>query len=363
MIESLIRPAIRALDDYPARDLDDRGIVVRMHRNEAALCVPQCVIDAVRAIDGEMLRTYPTELMRSFASNLARRLGCTVERITIGNGADELLYAVARTVLEPGDTMVAAAPSFGMYARVAACAGARVTRVPYTTRWQLDPDAVVAAADARAKLVMLGNPNNPTGDTPSAEAVAYIAASLPNALVAIDEVYLAFSERSLIGCVRADAPNVAVIGSFSKSAALAGARVGYAVAAEYLTAAFRRSIGPYPIGVASLAAANAYLTGGTTIAAFESALRAQISRSLDALERTIAPSARAIWRGAGNFMLAELGSGASHIANALLADGIAVRSYDTPELSGMLRFCATDDATTARVTASLATMLRGRFNA
>ena len=358
MIEELIRPTIRGLADYPARDLDDSGIEVRMHRNEAALCVPQFVVDAVRAIDGEMLRTYPTELQRSFVTNLAWRLGCPSAQIAIGNGADELLYAVARTVLDPGDVMLTATPTFGMYARVAASAGAAMANVPYATRWELDPDALIAAAGERTKLVILGNPNNPTGDAPSANLVTYIASELPNALVIIDEVYLAFSERSLVSCVDTS-QNVAVIGSFSKSAALAGARVGYAVADERLAAAFRRSIGPYPVGVASLAAADAYLTGGAETTAFEAALRAQVEKSLDAIEFAIASSARAIWRGPANFMLADFGAEAPRIAAALAAHGIAVRAYDAPDLATMVRFCAVADATTARVTSALAAVLGG----
>ncbi len=363
MIEQMIRPAIRALPDYPERDLDDRGVEIRMHRNEAALCVPAFVVDAVRAIDGEMLRTYPTELMRAFVANLAMRLDRSPDEIAIGNGADELLYAVARTVLDPGDAMLTVTPTFGMYARVAASAGARIVRVPYAERWRIDADDLIAAADARTKLIVLGNPNNPTGEAPSAQFVDTIAAALPNVLIAVDEVYLALSERSLIELVRANRPNVAVIGSFSKSAALAGARVGYAVADARLAAAFRRSIGPYPVGVASLAAANAYLTGGDRTAAFEATLRAQIAASLDAIEAAIAPYARARWRGPANFMLADFGDDAARIARALADEGIAVRSYDAPELVGMLRFCALDDDATARVTARLTALVQGAIYA
>ena len=359
MIEDLIRPAIRALADYPARDLDDRGIEVRMHRNEAALPVPAFVVEAVRALDGEMLRTYPTELQRATAESLARRLGCEPAQLALGNGADELLYAVARTVLEPGDVMLTATPTFGMYARVAACAGAQIRNVAYAERWSLDPEALIAAADERTRLLIIGNPNNPTGDAPSVEAIAALAAALPRTLIAIDEVYLAFSDRSLVGSVCAKQPNVVAIGSLSKSAALAGARVGYAVADARLAAAFRRSIGPYPIGVASLAAANAYLSGGEATAAFERALRAQVRRSLDALEASLRPGARAIWRGPANFLLADLGPDASRIVRALGERGIAVRGYDAPELATMLRFCAADDGTTTRVVTALEALLQG----
>lgn len=343
-----LRRAIDALPDYPERDLNDDGIAIRLHRNEGALPPPDFVLEALRSADAETLRTYPTALQRDVAAFLAARFSRERAEVAIANGADEILAACARVMLDPGDNAVTPTPTFGTYARAIAIQGAQTRRVPYAKRWQLDPQAVIGAADERTRLVFLGHPNNPTNDPLRIADLAAIARALPNALIVVDEVYLAFSERSLAR-EAAVFDNVAVVGSLSKCAALAGTRIGYALAPAPIAAALRRSIGPYPIGAPSLVAAYAYLRDASQTRVFETQLEAQVARSLDAFEAAFAPFARDVWRGATNFLLIECGACAQPIRDALFARGIAVRTFDDPMLAGMIRLSATNDDDTATV--------------
>jgi histidinol-phosphate aminotransferase len=356
--------AVAALAPYDPRDLSDAGIRIRLHRNESALPPPAYVLDALRALDGETLRTYPTALQQRTIERLAVRFDRTPEHIALAGGADDILLACARAVLDPGDNAVILAPTFGMYARAIALAGAQVRRVPYGTRWRFEPEAVIAAADERTRLVILGHPNNPTGEALSMRALQRIAAALPEALVLVDEVYLAFSDRSLAFGGASRAANVAVAGSFSKCAALAGARIGYLLAPEPLAAAVRRMLGPYPVSALSLAVADAYLADGAAFRSFGVQLEAQVARSLDAFDSALRPLAAQVWRGPANFLLADCGTEATQIAAALRDDGIAVRAYDDPMLAGMLRFAAADDDATAEVVTALRRIAaRERINA
>ena len=348
-----LRSALAELADYDARDLTDKGIVIRLHRNESALPPPAFVVDALRAIDAETLQTYPTELQSDVRERIARRFARDAGAVAIANGADELLAACARAVLEPGEGAITVTPAFGMYARTVALAGGVLRRLPYTVRWRFDAAALIAAADERTRLVILGNPNNPTGDALRARDLEMIARALPNALIVVDEVYLALSERSLARSAAARIDNVAVIGSFSKCAALAGARVGYLLATPEFARAIHRSLGPYPVSAPSLLAAQAYLRDPARSRAFETQLDAQNARSLDAFEAAIRPFAREVWRGPANFLLADCGSRAEALYNGLADAGIAVRTFGDPMLAGMLRLCATDDANTAKVAAAL----------
>ncbi|HTU70081.1 MAG TPA: aminotransferase class I/II-fold pyridoxal phosphate-dependent enzyme [Candidatus Baltobacteraceae bacterium] len=347
-----LRRAIEALPDYDPRDLSDRGIAIRLHRNEGALPPPEFVLDAIRAIDGESLRTYPTELQAEVRERIAARFSREATAVVLGNGADELLAACARIALDPGDTALCSAPSFGMYPRVVTLTGAQLRRVPYPARWRFEPLQLIEAADDRTRLVFLGHPNNPTTDPLRAGDLTAVARALPEALIVIDEVYLAFSDRSLARDALAF-ENVVVTGSFSKCASLAGARLGYALAAPATAAALRRCIGPYPAGALSLIAAQAYLRDPARTRAFETRLEAQTARSLDAFENAFAPFAREIWRGPANFLLADCGARATVIRDALAARGIAVRTFEDPMLAGMLRLCATTDEATDTVVRAL----------
>ncbi len=349
------RPAIEIVSDYDPRDLTDDGITIRLHRNEGALPPPDFVLDAIRTVDAETLRTYPTALQPDVQSRLAARFAREATNVAVANGADEILAACARVTLDPGDVALTLTPTFGMYARVVALAGATLRRVPYATRWRFEPLELIQAADERTRLVILGHPNNPTTDLLRIGDLAAVARALPDALILVDEVYLAFSDRSLARDVTS-LENVAIVGSFSKCASLAGARLGYALASTPVASALRRSLGPYPTGALSLVAALAYLRDPSRTRSFETQLEAQVTRSLDAFESAFAPFASDIWRGPANFLLVDCGAGAAPIARALLARGIAVRTFDDPMLAGMLRISATNDADTATVVAALRTI-------
>ncbi len=351
-MSATLRRAAVSLPDYDPRDLNDEGIAIRLHRNEGALPPPDFVLDAIRGIDAQTLRTYPTQLQTDVAGLLASRFSRQPGNVALANGADEVLAAAARIVLDAGDNAVTASPTFSMYARVVALTGAQIRRVPYQARWRFDARSLIDAADDRTRLVFLGHPNNPTADPLRVADLSAVATALPNALILVDEVYLAFSDRSLEREANSY-DNVAIVGSFSKCASMAGARLGYALAAPSVAAAARRSLGPYPVAALSLVAAHAYLCDATRTRAFETQLEAQIARSLDALESGFAPFARDIWRGPANFLLADCGARALPIRDALAAHGIAVRSFDDPMLAGMLRVCATDDVSTETVVREL----------
>jgi histidinol-phosphate aminotransferase len=344
---SLIRSAVLAMPEYDQNEHAEGGLALRSDLNEAALSPPDHVLEAVRALDGAALRRYPAGPLRRVRQGLASRLKMKPEQVTIGSGADDILAATGRAVLDPGDIVVTVKPTFGMYGWLARVANATFRELAYARRWELDVDALIAMSK-RARLVILGHPNNPTGEPLDARAVTFIASALPRAVILIDETYLSLGQASLVSSV-ASLPNVVVVGSFSKVAALAGMRVGYGVADASVAQALRRVMPPFPVSVASLAAAEAYIGGGPATAAFEAALAHQVNHSLDAIIAEIGCFASHVWQSSGNFVLMDFGPNGKALARALRLRGIAVRAFNTPELSGCLRFCALDDLSTWRL--------------
>ena len=338
-------------------DMSDAGVRLRFHRNEAPLPPPDHVLRALRTLDPEALRTYPIEAQKALFDELSARLGVGVATVAIGNGADEMLAAVCRASLASGDNAITVEPTFGMYARSIALPGASVRAVSYERRWSIDAERILEAADERTRLVLLGNPNNPTGDSIDARTLEFLAARLPNAIIAIDEVYLALSRRSLLSTAKT-LRNVCIIGSLSKTAGLAGMRIGYACASPDFAANLRAEITPFPLSAAAIAAARAYLGNTSQTRAYERALAAQVKRSLDAIVRTFEPYAKNVWRGPTNFVLIELGPDAKVVAEALAMLGIAVRRLPDPALSDCIRVCAGNDRDTSEMLASVRAVLR-----
>jgi histidinol-phosphate aminotransferase len=350
------RSAVRALPDYDARDMSDAGVRVRAHRNEAAFAPPNHVIEAVRSIDPSLFGRYPSAISRKMIKALSKRLDTPRDQLAIGNGADELLLALSRIALDPGDNVLLIRPAFGMYGRAAALAGATIRELRHTRRWVLDPPALVKLSDNRTKLVFLGHPNNPTGETLSPDALEFVAAAIPQALVIVDETYLSFAGTSLIRYAGAPT-NVVIVGSLSKVCALAGMRVGYAAAAPQVARMLRRVIAPYPVGLASLVAADAYLRGGRATVRFEERMKRQISKSLATIVLSLKPFAAGLWSGPGNFILVELDRDAKPVAKALRRCGIGIRTFTDPILARYMRLCALDDAGTSELVRGLRSTL------
>lgn len=204
-----------AIADYAERELSDDGVLIRAHRNEAPVPPPSHVVAAIRLIDAGLLSRYPDALQRRAIAALASRLRTDPSGIVLGNGADDVLGAIANAFVRAGDNVLTATPTFGTYARAVAVAGGELRTLRYRERWKLDADALIAKADERTRLVILGHPNNPTNEPLDLITLEHISRCLPQALVIVDEVYLSFSECSLIGAAHAIA-NVAIVGSLSK---------------------------------------------------------------------------------------------------------------------------------------------------
>ena len=209
----------------------------RLQNNENPLGPSPRVVEAIRAV-APTLGTYPSysdiELRRAIVDVLGR--GLTPEHIFTGCSGFEALELVARAILGPGDEVILSSPTFtGAYRKVTEPLGAAVIDVPLEPRtFRYRPEAVLEAVTERTKLVMLCNPNNPTGTVISAAAVETLMSGLPeHVLLVADEVYHHFvADDDYPDSLRyvLDGSNIVIVHSFSKVYGLAGMRLGYGIA-------------------------------------------------------------------------------------------------------------------------------------
>jgi histidinol-phosphate aminotransferase len=140
---------------------------------------------------------YPDPDQRRLREALSRHLDVPAECIVAGAGADELIDLLFRAYIEPGDRVVIATPTFGMYAFDAELSDAKLVDVPrLDPDWRVDTRALAKAA-AQAKVAFLPSPNNPTGQVLPAEACEALLGS--GALLVLDEAYIEFAGRALDG--------------------------------------------------------------------------------------------------------------------------------------------------------------------
>ncbi len=215
--------------------------VHRLQNNENPLGPSPRAVDAIRAI-APTLAVYPSysdiELRRAIVDVLGR--GLTPEHIFTGCSGFETLELIARATLAPGDEVVLSSPTFtGAYRKVTEPLGAKVIDAPLEPRsFRYRPEAVLDAVTERTKLVLLCNPNNPTGTVISAEAVDALMNGLPeHVLVVADEVYHHFvDDADYPDSLRyvLEGRNIVIVHSFSKVYGLAGLRLGYGIARPYI---------------------------------------------------------------------------------------------------------------------------------
>ncbi|PSC74017.1 histidinol-phosphate aminotransferase [Micractinium conductrix] len=360
--EDFVRPHLLKLKAYTpiepfeilaqrlGRDAKD---IVKLDANENPYGPPPEVLAALGSMAWPNI--YPDPESRRLREALAAWNNVPVEHLLVGCGADELIDLLMRCVLDEGDKIVDCPPTFTMYVFDAAVNNAGVVTVPRLDGFKIDVEGIKkAVAEHNPKVVFLTSPNNPDGSMLSTEELREIL-ELPT-LVVLDEAYIEFSEEpSKMGWV-ADHPNLVVLRTFSKCAALAGLRVGYGAFPLGLIQYLWRAKQPYNVSVAAEVAAVAALSNLPYMERVRDALVAERRRLFDALAAVpyLQP-----FPSHSNFILCKVADGrdARGLKDALAQEhGIMVRHYATQELNNFIRISVGLPEHTDRVMAALAAM-------
>ena len=250
---------LRRIPSYPvAQTYAVEGDLAKLASNETPFAPHPAVLEAIEA-QVRTLNRYPDPAKARLREKLAGRLGVAPGAVAVGNGSCELLFAAADALLEPGAEVVYAWPSFSVYPQLAAQSGARAIEVPLDADYRHDLEAMAREVTVATRMLLVCNPNNPTGTALPVDEIDAFVGSLPrHVAVLLDEAYVEFNtlqdpDESL-ALVRKH-PNLVILRTFSKVYGLAGLRVGYAVGAED----FRVAVDTVrqPFSVSTLAQAGA----------------------------------------------------------------------------------------------------------
>jgi len=234
--------------------------VVKLASNE----FPLPPFDQVKAaIVGALndLNRYPDGHATDLRAALAARYCRAPEQVVVGNGSCELLLFLGEALLEPGDEVVHAEPSFSLYPTVCLLHDAKAVKVPLRD-YTHDLEAMVAAVTPHTKMLIVCNPNNPTGTYLPAAAVAELVETVPkDVLIVIDEAYNEFvtaTDWQDALPLQADHENVIILRTFSKIYGLCGLRVGYGLCSDELRLALDKVRQPFNVNrLAQVAALEA----------------------------------------------------------------------------------------------------------
>jgi histidinol-phosphate aminotransferase len=329
MSELRLRNDLAAVPEYKqgkAAPAAAPGEVVKLSSNENPYPPLASVTEAVAARLDSVNR-YPETAARELTSVLVSRFDVESQNLVFGAGSVEIISQLIRATSGAGDEVLYAWRSFEAYPMLVRAAGATPVEVPLTADHRHDLEAMLAAITPATRLILVCNPNNPTGTTVGAEDLASFIERVPeHIVVVVDEAYVHFNRRgdSPVGVeLFRRFPHVAVAHTFSKAYGLAGLRVGYAIAPTGLAAAMRKVAVPF--GVTALAQ-----TAAVASLAAELELQERVDALVAERERVVSALTLAGWRlpeTQANFLWLPLGADTAAAVEVFEEFGLLVRGF------------------------------------
>jgi histidinol-phosphate aminotransferase len=284
-------------------------------------------VAAVLAANASGVSRYPDMGSSRLIEALAAHHGVDPAQVAVGAGSVEVVGQIAAATVDAGDDVVFGWRAFEAYPIITAVVGGSAVRVPLDDAHVHDVDAMVAAVTERTRLVLLCNPNNPTGTAVGRDALVRLADGVPDDVVlVVDEAYREYVDPAAVPDafdLLGERPNVVVTRTFSKAYALAGLRVGYSLGAADVTAAVRKCQVPFSVSGLAQEAAIAALGDRDEVrrrAALTIAERARVSTALRQCGYVL-PESQA------NFVWLPLGDRSTPFATACADAGVLVRPF------------------------------------
>jgi histidinol-phosphate aminotransferase len=345
---------VRELSPYVPGEQSRLPGLVKLNTNESPFGPSPKVIEAIRAAADDTLRLYPDPQSIRLREALARYHGVEPEQVFVGNGSDEVLAHAFAAFLKQSCAVRFPDVTYSFYP-----AYCRLLTIDHETV-PLDAEMRVCVDDYldRDGPVIIANPHAPTGIAIPRMEIARLARRRSEAVVVIDEAYVDFGGESAIPLIR-DCPNLLVVQTMSKSRALAGLRVGYAIGDVALVKALTRvkdSFNSYPLDRLAQAGAIASLEDE----AYFQWARAAAMRNRDDMTAELIRLGFDVLPSSANFVFACHGRHSGQaLAAALRQRAVLVRHFAAPRISDFLRITVGSEADLARLKMSLSEILRG----
>lgn len=301
---------------------------IKLSSNENPYAPLESVAQVVRD-QAASIQLYPDMGAVAVRARIAARFDVRPEEIAVGAGSVEVASQLISASAGDGDEVIFAWRSFEAYPILVQIAGATPIAVPLTADDRHDLPAMAAAITERTRLVLVCNPNNPTGaGVTTAELDEFMRAVPSDVLVVVDEAYVHFNndEHSADGLDffrRYD--NVAVLHTFSKAFGLAGLRIGYAIAREQVADNLRKVAVPFGVSALAQQAAIASLDAEAELDARVQVLVAERARMSEELRRL----GWAVRDSLGNFVWLGTGDRTGEIDATLREHAVIARAYGT----------------------------------
>lgn len=304
---------------------------MRLDFNERTLPPSSKVQKAIQ----DFLRTNTLQLYPEYGElerKLARYVGVDLDQIMITNGSDQGIDVIFRTFTEVGDIVIIPTPSFTMFYQSAQIIGNKILRPLYKKRGLSFPlEELLGMINESVRLIVICNPNNPTGTLVSIDDIQKIAQEAPNAIILVDEAYFEFSKLTAVPLIKRY-PNIIVTRTLSKAFGLPSLRIGYIVASKTYINELLKVRGPYDVNMVALFASLAALNDLKGIRKYRNEV---MNQAKPMIEEFFTQIGIPFYQSSGNFLLYK--QSLRQEAKILKENGILVRPQDKINIKDTLR--------------------------
>jgi histidinol-phosphate aminotransferase len=324
-------PVVHSLSPYVPGEQPKLDDIVKLNTNENPYGPSSRVLAAIASAT-DRLRLYPDPCASSLCETIAARYDVATEEVFVGNGSDEVLAHIFQALLKHDAPLLFPDITYSFYPVYCGLYGIRYEEVPLDAAMRVQ----IAGFRRPCSAILLPNPNAPTGIGLPREAIEALVAEHPDQLMVIDEAYVDFGAESAVSLV-ARHDNLLIVQTLSKSRALAGLRVGFAIGQRPLIEALERvkgSFNSYPLDCLAIAGAVAAMKDD----AWFQETRERIIANRESLVHALSELGFEVLPSVANFVFARHGScSGAHLAAQLRELGVLVRHFQKPRIEDFLR--------------------------
>lgn len=303
---------------------------IRLDFNENTSGCSPAVKRALAKISAKQLGMYPEYEVAT--KKLAKFFKVRPEELCLQNGGDEGLRLFFDVFVEQGSRILICEPTFPMYRYYAEIFGAQIEVCNHDAEMRFPLNEILEALKKKPRVLFIANPNNPTGTVISRDDIKQILAAATHTAVVIDEAYWEFCGVTVVDWIN-EYPNLYIVRTFSKAAALAGLRIGAVIACPQSLDLIKRAGSPFPVNTLALVAAEAAISDSAVMKRYVQSTkqtREWFVRELKKLNVKVFPSG-------GNFILADFGEPGPALFTKMRADGILLRERSKQIAPGYVR--------------------------
>jgi len=314
------RKAVEEMETY-SPPLEGRRGLLRLDFNENTVGCSLRVLEAINNIKEEEIASYPE--YNRFKEKLAASLRVKLSKLIVTNATDEAIMIIMQTYIEKGEEIVLPVPTFAMFKFYAQIMDGKLREILYTNNLTFPTKKVLNAINKKTKLVVMCNPNNPTGTLIDRKDVVKIVekAQKNDALVVLDEAYYEYSGVECLDLIdRYD--NLVVLRTFSKAYGLGGLRLGYGVSNEGVIKNLLKVGSPYSVNTVAMVAAFVAINDVDYVKWYVN----EVKRAKKIIYEELKKMKIKTYPTAANFLIAKFPKIADEVESGLKERGILVRN-------------------------------------